>query len=376
MGLKEKLRCFGIKRGRLGVGIVLIDGKIYAVYTKNRIKAAPVIFNMKNLGNRVKGIIVNSGNANAFTGEKGLKNAEKMAKFLADKIGCSINQIAIASTGVIGIQLDVDKIMKIGTEVYENLGNDDKSIEAFAKAIMTTDRFPKIAKREFDGIEILGIAKGAGMISPNMATMLAFIFTNARVEGMYNIFREAVDLSFNRLIVDGDTSTNDTVFLVTTEERDVDEGTFAEELKSLMLELAEMIARDGEGSTKVFKVFVSGARDDRDAELIARTIARSNLVKTAIYGADPNFGRIICAIGYSGADVDENLDLKIKSIKGEVFLVENGTVCNDEIERAREIMMDDTIEIHVTLNKGNGKFYTIGCDLTHDYVELNSKYTT
>ena len=376
MALSLNLRCSGIKRGKTGVDIAVMKGRIFAAYTRNRIKAAPILFNMKNLGNFAEGIIVNSGNANAFTGEMGLRNAERMAKFLAERLGCSVNNIAVASTGVIGRQLEIDKIEEIADEVYRNLGNDWSSVEAFARAIMTTDRFPKIARREFDGAEIVGIAKGAGMIAPDMATMLAFVFTNASVDGMEQIFRESISSTFNRLIVDGDTSTNDTVFLVTSEEVEVEREAFERELTSLMMELAEMMARDGEGSTKVFRVYVSGAKSDRDAELIARAVARSNLVKTAVYGSDPNFGRIVCAVGYSGADVDEDITLTIKSKRGNSVLVERGVIIEHNFEKCREIMEEDTIEIHIELSKGNGRYYTIGCDLTHDYVELNSKYTT
>ena len=376
MALSLNLRCSGIKRGKTGVGIAVMKGRIFAAYTRNRIKAAPILFNMKNLGNFAEGIIVNSGNANAFTGEMGLRNAERMAKFLAERLGCSVNNIAVASTGVIGRQLEIDKIEEIADEVYRNLGNEWSSVEAFARAIMTTDRFPKIARREFDGAEIVGIAKGAGMIAPDMATMLAFVFTNASVDGMEQIFRESISSTFNRLIVDGDTSTNDTVFLVTSEEVEVEREAFERELTSLIMELAEMMARDGEGSTKVFRVYVSGAKSDRDAELIARAVARSNLVKTAVYGSDPNFGRIVCAVGYSGADVDEDITLTIKSKRGNSVLVERGVIIEHNFEKCREIMEEDTIEIHIELSKGNGRYYTIGCDLTHDYVELNSKYTT
>jgi len=374
--LNGKLKCSGIKRGKNGVGIVLIEGRIFAVYTKNRIKSAPILFNLKNLGKKVRGIIVNSGNANAFTGKAGLENVERIAEFLAKKIECDVSEIAVASTGVIGIQLDVAEIERLADEAFRNLGEGEEAIKSFAKAIMTTDSFPKISRRVFDGVEILGIAKGAGMISPNMATMLAFIFTNAKIEEMDRIFREAVNISFNRLIVDGDMSTNDTVFLVTTDEVEVDTEKFSESLKSLMLELAEMIARDGEGATKVFWVRVEGARNDDDAQKVARAVARSNLVKTAIFGGDPNFGRIVCAVGYSGAEVDENLTIKIGSEKGEVVIVARGGVIEENLEKAREIMEADKLEIAINLHKGDGVGYAIGCDLTFDYVELNSKYTT
>ncbi|WP_456370273.1 bifunctional ornithine acetyltransferase/N-acetylglutamate synthase [Geoglobus sp.] len=376
MGLSDSLRCYGIREGKTGVGIAVMEGRIFAVYTRNRIKAAPVVFNQQNLGERVRGIIVNSGNANAYTGEEGLRRARRMAEFLAERLGCDLSEVAIASTGVIGRQLDVDDVERLGEEVLKRLGSEEEHVMAFARAIMTTDRFPKIARRKFDGVEILGIAKGAGMISPNMATMLAFIFTNARCEGMDEIFRKAVDLSFNRVIVDGDTSTNDTVFLVTSEEVHADADRFSQELTSLMIELAEMMARDGEGATKVFWVRVEGAVSDRDAEKVARAVAGSNLVKTAVFGGDPNFGRIIAAIGYSGADVDERITLKLRSNEDEVTLVEEGRVVEGSLKKAERIMRKGRIEILINLHRRDGKGYAIGCDLTHDYVELNSKYTT
>ena len=369
------LKCYGIKRGKTGVGIAVIRGKIFAAYTKNKIKAAPVVFNQRNLGEEVCGIIVNSGNANAYTGSKGIENARRMAEFLAKRLGCGIDKIAVASTGVIGRQLDLEEIESLAEEVFKNLGDDMKSLEAFAKSITTTDRFPKISVKEFNGVKIVGVAKGAGMIAPNMATMLAFAFTNAKVDGMKEIFREAVDLSFNRLVVDGDTSTNDTVFLVTTEEKEVERNLFRKKLLEVFLELAEMIAKDGEGATKVMWVDVRGALNDEDALKVAKSVASSLLVKTAIFGNDPNFGRIIAAIGYSSAQVDEEISLEIESGKGSAKIVEKGEVIGN-FERAREIMDSDKIVIRIDLHKGGGRAYAIGCDLTHDYVELNSKYTT
>lgn len=368
------LKCYGIKRGKTGVGIAVIKGRIFAAYTRNKIKAAPVLFNQQNLGEEVCGIIVNSGNANAYTGSKGIENARKIAEFLAKKLGCGIDKIAVASTGVIGRQLNVEEIISLAEEVLKNLGEDMDSLKAFAESIMTTDRFPKISIRDFNGVRIVGVAKGAGMISPNMATMLAFIFTNAKIEGMREVFKEAVDLSFNRLIVDGDTSTNDTVFLVTTEEKEVEKEIFREKLLEVFLELAEMIAKDGEGATKVMWIDIRGAKNDEDAMKVARAVASSLLVKTAIFGNDPNFGRIIAAIGYSSAQVDEEISLEIESEKGSVKIVDKGEIL--EIEKAREIMNSDRIIIRIDLHKGNGKAYAIGCDLTPDYVELNSKYTT
>ncbi|MBE8539501.1 bifunctional ornithine acetyltransferase/N-acetylglutamate synthase [Geoglobus acetivorans] len=370
------LKCYGIKEGKYGVGVAVIDGKIYAVYTKNRIKAAPVIFNQNNLGERVKGIIVNSGNANAFTGEEGMKLAERMAAFLAEKLGCDTGEVAIASTGVIGVLPDMEKIEQLAEEVLKRLESSEAGVEAFAKAIMTTDKFPKISFREVGGVRVLGIAKGAGMIAPNMATMLAFIFTNAKTPEMDAVFRKCVDETFNRITVDGDTSTNDTVFLVTTEEAEIPRERFESLLRDVMLELAEMIVMDGEGATKLFHVHVYGAKSDEDADRVARAVANSLLVKTAIYGEDPNFGRIIAAAGYSGAEVDEVITLKLRSSYGEAVIVDRGRVAEGNIGHAERVMKAKKLEIVLDLHKGDGYGFAIGCDLTHDYVELNSAYTT
>lgn len=219
--------CGGEKRGKIGVGIIVCEGKISAVYTKNKIKAAPIKFNLQNLSEDVRGIIVNSGNANAFTGEEGVRRAKIMAEFLASKLNCEVSKVAVASTGVIGKQLEIEEIIKIGENVFGKLGNDEKSSLSFAKAIMTTDRFPKMAYWEGE-VKIAGVAKGAGMISPNMATMLAFIVSDADLQprSSKRILRRVVDRTFNQAVVDGDTSTNDTVFLITTGERKISERSF------------------------------------------------------------------------------------------------------------------------------------------------------
>ncbi|AIY89977.1 bifunctional ornithine acetyltransferase/N-acetylglutamate synthase [Geoglobus acetivorans] len=372
----KPLKCYGIKEGKYGVGVAVIDGKIHAVYTKNRIKAAPVIFNQNNLCERIRGIIVNSGNANAFTGDEGMRMAERMAAFLAEKLGCDVSEVAIASTGVIGVLPDMEKIEQLAEEVLKRLESSEAGVKAFARAIMTTDRYPKISFREVDRVRVLGIAKGAGMIAPNMATMLAFIFTNAKTSEMDAVFRKCVDETFNRITVDGDTSTNDTVFLVTTEEIEVPREKLESLMRDVMLELAEMIVMDGEGATKLFYVHVYGAKSDEDADRVARAVANSLLVKTAIYGEDPNFGRIIAAAGYSGAEVDDVITLKLRSGYGEAVIVDRGRVAEENIGQAERVMKARKLEIILDLHKGDGYGFAIGCDLTHDYVELNSAYTT
>jgi glutamate N-acetyltransferase/amino-acid N-acetyltransferase len=324
----------------------------------------------------VEGIIVNSGNANAYTGEQGLRDAREMCRIAANLLGCEERRVAVASTGVIGRKLDIEWIRKKAPEVYSGLGNSSENAERFERAIVTTDRFVKKAYSE--KAKIAAVAKGAGMIAPNMATMLCFAFTSAKFDSgeLYDMLKRAADKTFNRLTVDGDTSTNDTVLLISTGREEVERDVFEEELYSVFYSIAKQMARDGEGATKVFEVKVEGARSDEDANLIARAVANSLLVKTAIFGCDPNWGRIIAAAGYSGADVDERITLSFTDGREEVFLVDSGKPLGNE-EHARKLMLNsEEFIIKLRLEKGNGKGFAIGCDLTYDYVKLNAQYTT
>ena len=378
------IRCYGIKEGKYGLGIVVCRGKVAGVFTKNRFKAAPVIVTQEHIAEgEIEGIIVNSGNANAFTGEEGIRKAKRMAELLAKRLGVPANRIAVASTGVIGIQLDIDWIEEKIDEVFENLGSSEEHIMSFARSIMTTDSFPKIHRVEFDGVEILGIAKGAGMIAPNMATMLSFIFTNAEfdAEELREMLKRAVDRSFNVTIVDGDTSTNDTVLLIATGEKEVDRKVFEDKLTEVCIELAKMIAKDGEGATKFLEVRVKGAKSDDEAFKAAKTIASSLLVKTAVFGNDPNWGRIVASLGYSGVEVSNRLDIsfvcaKDGKIVGEVELVKDGRGLGREEEARRLMESSDSLTIIVDLKVGSGEGYAFGCDLSYDYVRINSEYTT
>ncbi len=376
--LIDGVLCYGIKKGKYGVGIIKCKGKISAVYTKNSIKSASIKFNIKNLGDEVEGVIVNSGNANAFTGKRGIENAKKMAEILAKKIGCDVRKIAVASTGVIGVQVDIDLIEKLADEVFEKLDRSEKATLRFAESIMTTDRYPKMAYREVDGVKIAGVAKGAGMISPNMATMLAFIITDAKLSKfeLDVALKYAVENSFNRTVVDGDTSTNDTVFLISTSKKEIDYKKFTKALLDLCMDLAEQIASDGEGATKLMKVIVKGAKSKEDAIKVSKAIASSLLVKTALFGADPNFGRIVCAIGYSNAEVDECISIDLSDGKNYVKIVKKGEVL-DSIDEARELLKRaKVVKIIVDLHKGKFEGYAIGCDLSYEYVRINSEYTT
>jgi glutamate N-acetyltransferase/amino-acid N-acetyltransferase len=373
------LKFGGIKEGKNGLGVVLCSGNIAGVFTKNKIKSAPVILTSEHIKNgKVKGIVVNSGNANAYTGEEGLRNAERMAELLADRIGCKKEEVAVCSTGVIGYQLEMNWIEKKIDEVFRNLSSSKSAVIDFAKSIMTTDSFPKVCSVKVDSAVICGIAKGAGMIAPDMATMLAFIFTDAYFdsETLQSILREAVDVSFNTAIVDGDTSTNDTVLLISCGNKVVDRSKFQKALNEVCFKLAKMIVRDGEGATKVFEVHVINARDNESAFKGAKTIARSILVKTAIFGCDANWGRIISAIGYSGIEVTDNISIWFEARKERVTVLKNGKRTGNEPLASKLMRKNDDFKIFVDLHMGNGKGHAIGCDLTYDYVKLNAEYTT
>jgi|Deesub1362A_J573_1020465.scaffolds.fasta_scaffold00104_2 glutamate N-acetyltransferase/amino-acid N-acetyltransferase len=370
--------CAGIKEGKYGLGIVKCRGKVAGVFTRNKLKAAPVIVTSKNISEgEIEGIIVNSGNANAFTGKKGLADALKMTQLLAERLNCKSERIAVCSTGVIGRHLDMQWIESRIDKVFSALSSSRKSASDFVRAIMTTDRFPKeYAVRVQDAV-IAGVAKGAGMIAPDMATMLSFIFTDAEFNRreLQEMLEYAVSRSFNVTTVDGDTSTNDTVLLVSTGKKKVEKEVFMEALTEVCFNLAKMIARDGEGATKVFEVHVSGAKNDDDAFKAARAVANSLLVKTAIFGGDPNWGRIVAALGYSGAEIDENLTLLLETDQERITLVENGETTGME-DRGAELLRNDDFRIVIKLNKGTGRGIAIGCDLTYDYVRLNAEYTT
>lgn len=366
--------CNGVKEGKLGLGLAKFKGTIAGVFTSNKIKAAPVIVCRENISlGYAKGLIVNSGNANAYTGEKGIEDAKEMCRIAATLFNCDAREIAVASTGVIGRRLDIEWIRRRAPEVFSGLGDSKDCAERFANAIRTTDKF--IKKAFSKKAKISAVAKGAGMISPNLATMLCFAFTSAKFEAgeLYEILRRAVK-PLNRLTVDGDMSTNDTVLLVALGKEKIERDLFEEELTRVFYSIAKQIAKDGEGSTKVFEVFVKGAKSSKDAEIVAKSIANSLLVKTAIFGSDPNWGRIISAIGYSGAEVDEEITIVFENDERSVKLVDRGRITEMEKE-AKEVMKGD-FRIIVDLHKGDYEDFAIGCDLSYEYVRINSEYTT
>jgi glutamate N-acetyltransferase/amino-acid N-acetyltransferase len=369
-----------VRQGKYGVALIAASGTAAGMFTTNKIRAAPLDVTAQHLsGGRLDGVIANSGCANAYTGPKGLEDAEAMAALFGTFLKTDADKIAVASTGVIGRYMDMALISRLFQEAASGLRiTPDASVEA-AKAIMTTDTRVKEIAVEHDGVKVAGIVKGAGMIEPNMATMLCFLYTDIDlpVVTLKDCLKTAVEGSFNMLTVDGDTSTNDTVLITATGRAKGNVETFCEALNYVCTELARMMAKDGEGASKYFETVVSGARSDEDARLAAKAVARSSLVKTAVYGADPNWGRIIAAVGYSGAEVDpEKISLALEGSGLKVPLVEKGKIVDGVLETAQKIMKGEDISVLVDLGLGTASARSFGCDLTHEYVNVNANYTT
>ena len=376
----------GVKTGvaeRLDVGLIVSDRPCVAagVFTTNQVIAAPCIVTRQHLGRGpLRAIAANSGIANACTGEQGERDAIDMAKAAAKAIGCSPYEIAVASTGVIGWKLPVERIGKAFGEISPSrTGFGD-----FSRAIMTTDTKPKLigTHTTIGGttVRVRGVAKGSGMIHPNMATMLAFVLTDAAVpqDALAGMVRRAADVSFNTISVDGDTSTNDMLIVLANGASGMtpspDTLAQVEQLITGTCQfLAGEIVADGEGATKVFTVRVSGAASDDDARKAARTITTSNLVKTAIHGADPNWGRILAAAGRSGARVDD----RRASVKiGPLDVFRDGAPVQFDANVLREVFRQAHIEIELRLGLGSGSATASGTDLSAEYVRLNAEYTT
>jgi len=381
------VRAYGIKEGNKGLALIEGGGKASGMYTTNKIKAAPVRFTKKQLEKgRISAIIANSGCANSFTGEQGMRNAEKMAELASSCLGVDKEEVAVLSTGPIGVQLDMGLIERQLGEVVKGLTSGEEGSTAAAKAIMTTDTFHKETAVSIDTgnderVVIGGIVKGSGMIAPHMttATMLAFIYTDASVDGevLSGSLKDAVENSFNMTVVDGDMSTNDTVLLVSTgKSGKISEKDFKAGLTFVCREFAKRIARDGEGATKFIEVNVKGAPSVEDARTAARAIVRSPLVKSAIFGERPDLicGRIIAAVGSSviADDVDlEGISISLKGTKA-ILAVDNGEFM-DFSGVVRTILNGKEIFIDVDLGTGGEAEATAwGCDLTYDYVRINA----
>ncbi|MGX2039150.1 bifunctional glutamate N-acetyltransferase/amino-acid acetyltransferase ArgJ [Methylocaldum sp. MU1018] len=389
-GIRLGAACAGIKRSDRD-DIVVIEAAessaCAAVFTRNAFCAAPVVVAREHLAHRPRWLLINSGNANAGTGQRGLDDARRTCRALERLTGASAERVLPFSTGVIGEYLPVEKIESALPQALAAL--DEDGWARAARAIMTTDTRPKSASRtiELAGVPatVTGIAKGAGMIHPNMATMLAFIATDANVEqaSLQACLSEAVDGSFNLITVDGDTSTNDACVLFATgaagnSELNRESAAFpllARAVREVCDELAEAIVRDGEGATKLMRIAVEEARDEAEARNVAKTIAHSPLVKTAFFASDPNWGRILAAIGRSGC---ADLDISGVSIwLDEVLIVENGGRAASYTEEAgRAVMSKDEILIRVALGRGGARQRVLTCDLSYDYVRINAEYRT
>ena len=377
----------GVKTGvadRFDVGLIVSDRPCAAagVFTTNQVIAAPCVLTRKHIeSGTLTAIVANSGIANACTGDQGDRNAVAMAVAAANAVGCSPHEIGVASTGVIGWQLPMDRIVPAIAAIRPT----ETGFPDFSRAIMTTDTKPKqivAAHTGRDGgtIRAIGTAKGAGMIHPNMATLLCFVVTDAEVpvEELRQITRRAADRSFNAISVDGDTSTNDTLLVLANGASGMRATAEAvRDAESLITRVCELLAReivaDGEGVTKVFEVRVTGAASDDDARKAARTITTSNLVKTAIHGADPNWGRIIAAAGRSGAQVDD----RRASIRiGAVDVFTHGAPALFNPDALRAAFSEKEITIELSLGLGDGVATAWGTDLSAEYVRINADYTT
>jgi len=379
----------GIKKtGALDLAIVVADTPAAAagVFTTNRALAAPVLVSREHLvrsGGLARAVVVNSGCANACTGPEGLAVARSSADFIASIVGCAPEQVLVASTGVIGVQLDLDRLRRGAGEAAKavsRIGHADA-----ARAIMTTDRVPKSAAVSVTTpagtFRVGGMAKGAGMIEPHMATMLGFITTDADVPAplLQRALREAADVTFNAITIDGDTSTNDTVFLLASGASGVridDAGypALAAALREVCGTLARAIVRGGEGATKLVAVSASGAASDADAKRAAHTIANSLLVKTAIHGGDPNWGRLLAAAGRAGVAFDvEHATVRI----GPVVLFKDGVPFDERAPEAAVYLAGSDLEIDVGLGAGGPHSATVWtCDLSAEYVAINAEYRT
>lgn len=390
----EGIKMAGTREGKYGVCLIVNENPnstAAGVFTSNKVVAAPVTLTKENIKDgKISAIIANSGNANCFTGREGMENAKSLIKTVSNKLNISENNIAIGSTGVIGREMPMNIITPLLEKNCLNLSNSQEASLDVAKSIMTTDTVPKQIAVETtletgETIKIAGVIKGSGMIAPNVATMLCFLFTDVKASSneLSNLLKEIADDTFNMLIIDGDESTNDTVTLLSTNKYGKIDNNFKEALKYVCMELARMMAKDAEGATKYFEVIVEGAKSHEDARSAARSVALSPLVKTAIFGSDPNWGRIVTAVGYSGCDLDtDKITIKLMSNLSDdvAVMVDKGNILGfegtDVLTRAENIMKNQEVIVYVDLGIGKYNSKAFACDLTYDYVKINAEYTT
>jgi len=375
------------KPGRKDLALIYseVEAGIAGTFTTNKVKAAPVKLDIRKIrSGKGQAIVINSGNANACTGKKGMKDAVDMVSLVAKRLNIKPSLVYVCSTGVIGTPMPMERIRPKISELADNLGR--ATIEDVAEAIMTTDRFPKIVKKKVKmGNKvgsIAGICKGAGMICPDMATMLCFIVTDVAVKQktLYKALNDAVKKSFNRITIDGDRSTNDTALIIANgmlgnpqiTEKSGTYPAFKKVLHEVTFELSKLIVKDGEGATKFIEIEVKGARNEADAEKAAFAVANSNLVKTAIYGNDANWGRIMAALGYSGVAIKEE---KIDIYFGKLRIADKGLTTGKDKE-AGEVLRGKDIKIIIDLHLGRSSAKVLTCDLTEEYIRVNAAYRT
>jgi len=377
------------KPGRRDLALIFSEtpAAVAAVYTTNKVKAAPVLLDMHRTPTGIcRAIVVNSGNANACTGAQGMADATETARLVAEGTGVAEEMVLVSSTGVIGVPLPMERIRRGIPSLVAGLSTG--TLDDVAHAIMTTDTFPKLETRTGvaggEQYTVAGVAKGAGMIMPNMATMLAFIVTDAAVEPSWlrTVFAAGVERSFNAITVDGDTSTNDTAFIMASGAagthllHDGVDGAadFVRLLDEVLLALAKLIVKDGEGATKFAAITVKGARSDADAKRAAMAVANSCLVKTAFFGQDANWGRIFAAVGYSGADVEPD---RAELFFDDVQMVASGVFAGGDAEaRGTEVLKKKEFSVTVDLHLGDGSATVYTSDLSYDYVKINADYRT
>ena len=392
-GFKAYGAAVGIKKDKKDLAIIASDVPCdaAAAFTTNIVKAASVLRNIDIMGSNVKinAVVANSGNANACTGEKGVIANLQMASCLAKCMEVDENTVLTASTGVIGAEFPIDTVINGINETFPKIGYKREDAHLAAEAIMTTDTYSKEIALEFEigkkTVRIGGMAKGSGMICPNMATMLSFITTDANIDSklLDKALKEDIKTTYNMVSVDGDTSTNDTVIVLAngmakneriTEENE-DYISFVKALHYVNEHLAKDLVRDGEGATKFIEVNVNGAASYNDAKTIAKSVVKSSLFKAAIFGADANWGRVLCAMGYSGVDFNpQKVDIIFESNAGKILLMDNGNPVVFDEDRAKEILSEKEIRVNIKISEGNESATAWGCDLSYDYVRINGDY--
>lgn len=384
----------GLKKNLLKKDLALIYSDVVAsscgVYTKNKVKGAPLIVTKHHLNNKKsQAIIINSGNANTCNGANGLSNAKKMTQLCAKELNIKNDNVLVASTGVIGVPLNIDAIKDGIPKLVNNLSSNFEEAKNAALAIMTTDTTEKqagiIIEIENKKITIAAMAKGSGMIHPNMATMLSFITTDISISPslLKEALKESVNLSYNRISVDGDSSTNDMVLIManglannkTITEKDDNYNLFLKALTALNIYVSKKIAKDGEGATKLIECTVKNTNSIEDAEILSKSVISSSLVKAAMFGSDANWGRILCALGYSNIDFDpEKVDISFSSTAGNIIVCKDGSPVSFDESKAKEILFQNEIKILIDIKQGNSEATCWGCDLTYDYVKINGDY--